>query len=112
MTMVLVCTIGNAQAFNFIWIDSFNPEKVLSTESVKAVVDVQILMHSESHVVNVKNTSPINELRVYNSDGKLVSKKSQLSNSFEYDMSKLNAGVYCFRIQIDKEIVTKMVVKT
>ena len=112
MTMTVVCTIGNAQAFNLIWIETFNPEKILKVETVKAVVDVEIYPDQSGDIINVKNASPINEIRVYNAKGTLVSKKSHLSKDFDYDISKLDPGEYCFRIQIDKDVVTKMVTKS
>lgn len=111
MAMLVVCTLGSATATITLETKTFNPEKVLSTATVKPIVDLKFVPNLTNDFVKINNLSPMNEIRVYNEKGRLVSTKKHLSKEYNFDISKLTPGTYCFRIQIDKEVVTKLIEK-
>jgi len=92
-------------------ITSITPEKILSTASVMPIADVHVLFSSENSIVKFTNPSPMNEIRVYNSGGKLVNTILHASNAYVLNMSQFKSGKYCFRIQVQDEIITKIIVK-
>lgn len=111
MAMVMVCTLGSATASNILEIETIIPERVLSSATVKPIVDLKFIPNSTNDFVKINNLSPIKEIRVYNEKGRLVSTKKHVSKEYNFDISRLAPGTYCFRIQINKEVVTKLVAK-
>jgi len=108
--LYLTLHITAVQASDSLFNLSINPDKVISTETVDVIVDVQ-LKHTENDLIIINNPSPINEIRIYNEKGLLVSKRKHVSTDFKFDIGNLSSGTYCFRIQVDQEVITKMVEK-
>jgi|GEM_PF-1781526 len=88
--------------------DTHNPETiaVLSSKKVKPDNNVRFQFISNNQGVCITNASPINEIRVYDNEGKLIDTCSHIYKNYEYDTSKLVPGRYAFNIQISDEIVT------
>jgi len=111
LVLLMTSTIVNAQGFTSLLITTITPEKILSTASVMPIADVNVLFSSNKDLVKFTNPSPMNEIRVYNAKGKLVSTIAHASDSYVLNMSQFKSGKYCFRVQIQNEIVTKIIVK-
>jgi len=88
--------------------DIHNPETVavLSTKKLRPDENVHFQFISNKKGIYITNASPINEIRVYDNNGKLIDTLSHIYKNYSYDTSKLEPGKYAFNIQVADEVVT------
>ena len=73
-----------------------------------SVEKISIYPNPSSNLLNVHTNSPIDVIKIYSAQGKLIQEHTVSS----IDISQLNAGIYFVQIEVDGRLITKKFIKT
>ena len=95
-----------------IWIDNLNiDDSILSITETSLIKNISLYPNPVQDILNLSTQSDkyINSVQVYDLLGKLVTQEK--NNPQQIDVSLLKRGVYLVKIETDKGVITKKVVK-
>ena len=64
-----------------------------------------------SDIVNINSESIIESVKLFSTTGKLLLENRPRTNDFIIDISNNDAGVYLLRIETEKEVITRRIIK-
>ncbi len=83
-----------------------------SSESISTVnSDIILYPNPVADILNVSTREKINGVRIFTSNGSLVRTERNVSDSYSFDVSGLDKGVYFIEIRTDRGSVTKKIIK-
>lgn len=94
-----------------LWYDNFYLHKntTLSTNDISSF-DLKLYPNPAIDKINISSIESINQVRIYDISGRIVSKSSPNSSNFNLDIADLNKGVYLVKLNSgDKEATTKFI---
>ncbi|NOX47415.1 MAG: T9SS type A sorting domain-containing protein [Chlorobi bacterium] len=86
---------------------------VLLPEGISMVdknISLEVFPNPSSNLVNIKSDIQINSIKIYNYAGQLIWDKKTDAGFYEINTSQFEAGIYFFRIEIGKGVVSKRIV--
>ena len=86
--------------------------KTDEVESIKSAgQDITLYPNPVKNTLNIRTREKLNAMRVYSSGGALIRSEKNLSDSYSFDMSGLDKGVYIIELITDKGTVRKKIIK-
>jgi Zn-dependent metalloprotease len=83
-----------------------------SPENISAAGgDIVLYPNPVTNILNVSTRERVNAIKIYSSTGSLIRSERSVTDTYSYDLSKLEKGVYFIQIWTEKGSVTKKIIK-